>query len=639
MVLPLKSITPFLATLLLVGGVSAVSVLRADPPSAIQPPVIAAPVTPAVTVEQTAAGRPDFGTTSNGGGTDAESLQTLTALKKAGFRHISVSSWMWTIPSKGSPLRDRMNYILGWCDHNDMGVWLLTNIQYGDPGECGDFDQDIKDPVGTVRPYVADWIDTFRGHPSVRGFQLGNEVGPGVPGDAKRFPVYTQAFHDWLGQRYGTIAALNGAWGTSFASFEAVGLPKGSEPGFVDLRRFGDKQFGAFYSAVFDKLYKPVFGSNVGYASKTGADPYTYADYTGATVQAWDDMVSNFPLYNLRVLADCDPRPAYDSELHLYSDENNFFPSVEMSRYRYFTDAITGEWMNTLWGSYTKPNLVAIAAATPNDLADVLRLSPQLRLFNAATRKARIGVLVTQPLLDETGANMVGQPDLGVDPIAPQMNKDTGHGPVPIEDAYAAMGTTGRDWRFVLDRHLSEQANKLDTLIVPATGSIPVDTINKITALPRRVHVEWAGQWPVKTEYGQPLPPQALASLMHRCRQDADIYAAANRYADPHLADFYQQHTTVNYRWWNPTIIYYSFGVHYPQVEARHVSGPNGVQYVLLINHTYNTITLPNFTRLPWANDDQSVVDMTPSVPVALNFTDPIVLRSLDIRLFRYQER
>ena len=619
--------------LLLFGGVSAVSVAHADPKPATAAPAV---FTPAVTPAQTAAGRPDFGTTSNGGGTDAESLANLTAIKKAGFRHISVSSWMWTIPSKGSPLRDRMNYILNWCDHNDMGVWLLTNIQYGDPGECGDFDQDIKDPLGVVRPYVADWIDTFKGHPCVRGFQLGNEVGPGVAQDVKRFPIYTKAFHDWLGQRYGTIGALNAAWGTQFADFEAVGLPKGNEPGFIDLQRFGDKQFGAFYSAVFDGLYKPVFGNNIGYASKTGADPYIYANYPGATVQAWDDDVANYPLYSLRALADCDPRPAYDSELHLYADAYNYFASIPRTRYRYFTDAVTGEWMNTQWGAYSRPDLMAIAATVPGDLADVLRLSPQLKLFNAATRKARIGVLITQPLDDETGGNIRTQPPAGVPRPLPPSPK---HGPVPLEDAYAAMGATGRDWRYILDRNLPSQAGKIDALIVPATASIPVDTIHKIVALPKNVRVEWGGKWPVTTEYGQPLPPTALASLMRRCHPNADIYAAANRFTDQRLPKFYRKTTLVDYWDWAPATSYYPYAVNYPYIEARQATGTNNVKYVLLINHDQKEITISAVTALPWYDPSQKVVDMTSSQPVVLEPTDMVVLHSLDIRILRYQKK
>jgi hypothetical protein len=50
-------------------------------------------------------------------------------------------------------------------------------------------------------------------------------------------------------------------------------------------------------------------------------------------------MVANHPLWQLRVLADTDPRPTFNSEIHLYHDRFQYFPSEQRTRYRYLTDA------------------------------------------------------------------------------------------------------------------------------------------------------------------------------------------------------------------------------------------------------------------------------------------------------------
>jgi len=95
-------------------------------------------------------------------------------IKAEGFKHVNIASWVWTLPHRGSELRRRVDFLLNWTDRNGMGVWLMHNIQYGNPREAGDIEAAFGDPAGYVKPTVDPWVDALRGHPSVLGVQLGN---------------------------------------------------------------------------------------------------------------------------------------------------------------------------------------------------------------------------------------------------------------------------------------------------------------------------------------------------------------------------------------------------------------------------------------------------------------------------------
>ena len=75
-------------------------------------------------------------------------------------------------------------------------------------------------------------VERYGRHPAIRAWQLDNE--PGHHGSAWCWcDSCESAFHDWLRDRYGTIDALNVAWGTVFwsgayPSFDAVSLPRPS---------------------------------------------------------------------------------------------------------------------------------------------------------------------------------------------------------------------------------------------------------------------------------------------------------------------------------------------------------------------------------------------------------------------------
>jgi hypothetical protein len=110
----------------------------------------------------------------------------------------------------------------------------------------------------------AQYLEAFRDAKNARSVILHNE--PGYFWMRERLfdygaPAIT-AFRKWLAQRYGSVQALNAAWGTSFASFETLepsreAPPVSLVPAYLEWRRFhtqGIAEFLAWEHALARKL-------------------------------------------------------------------------------------------------------------------------------------------------------------------------------------------------------------------------------------------------------------------------------------------------------------------------------------------------------------------------------------------------
>ncbi len=80
-----------------------------------------------------------------------------------------------------------------------------------------------------ARRIVTAQVEHYRNHPAVIGWQIDNEFNCGM--DVSFAQTDHAAFRDWLRKRYGTLEALNAAWGTVFWSqtygdWEQIHLPQ-----------------------------------------------------------------------------------------------------------------------------------------------------------------------------------------------------------------------------------------------------------------------------------------------------------------------------------------------------------------------------------------------------------------------------
>jgi beta-galactosidase len=106
---------------------------------------------------------------------------------------------------------------------------------------------------------VTAMAEHFANNPAVIGWQIDNEFG-----DRCYCPACAHAFHEWLQRRYGTLDAMNQAWGTVFWSHEytewaQIPLPmstcRSANPGlWLDFYRFSSDSYAAYQKLQVDIL-------------------------------------------------------------------------------------------------------------------------------------------------------------------------------------------------------------------------------------------------------------------------------------------------------------------------------------------------------------------------------------------------
>ncbi len=144
----------------------------------------------------------------------------------------------------------------------------------------------LEDPVWLGR-VVGRLEDTVRAHADYRPlyYSLGDEVGIAdlaANWDFDRAPVALAAFREWLRGRYASVAALNAAWGSGFADWDAV-EPEGTTAAMArtdgnyaawnDHKRFMDFSFARAIAAGRDAVHR--------------VDPAALAGIEGGQVAGW----------------------------------------------------------------------------------------------------------------------------------------------------------------------------------------------------------------------------------------------------------------------------------------------------------------------------------------------------------------
>ena len=179
-----------------------------------------------------------------------------------------------------------------WTPEHPVEVhWRFLEAQARhrrDPSDLGVFERvpSLSDAgwMGRIQARLGEHV---RAHGPYRPFyySLGDE--PGIADlaaawDFDRSAVSLGAFRAWLRARHGTLEALNAAWGSAFASWEAV-LPEGTTAAMArkddnfaawnDHKAFMDASFGAALRAGTDAVH--------------AADPAALSGIEGGQIPGW----------------------------------------------------------------------------------------------------------------------------------------------------------------------------------------------------------------------------------------------------------------------------------------------------------------------------------------------------------------
>lgn len=537
--------------------------------------------------------------------TSEEALKQMKLIKKDGFDLIEFSSWIWTIPSPGSDMERNVKNVLDWCDGNDVAFVLLHNIQFLSEG--GGLNEGVIHPDNSLK-YVTDWARVLQGHKSVMGVILGNEVGPDI-GSPKDAPVLWNDFRVWLKNRHKSIKNLNNTWKTTYSSFDDIDIPANDAPGIVDVRRYAQLRFADFYAVFFDKAFRPVLGEKL-YGQKTSLDPFVHRACNRNTMVCWDDVVADFPLWEIKCAADTSPKPLFNSELHLYNDGFEYAPSVEASRYRYFTSALIGEYMTAsfAWGQWQKPEIARIHSATPAILVDLKRVENYCKEISKTYRDSELAVLVTE----ENYYRMAASPE-------EQM-----HMPLPI--LYARMSALGRPWRYILEDDLPRF--KRGTIVIWTIG-LKQTSAEALVNMPKTVELVAIGNTPQSDEYSNPLPGTLRSSLEKRCKVIKHIEQSSALLSQKGLPAQYQQTEDVGYFVWSPERGHITCAVPNAALEVKWARTGNGL-VLAVINNTRKAKTAP----IPWSSGQRRVVDLLTGKILTVSEKNSTQFGPLGVRMF-----
>lgn len=154
--------------------------------------------------------------------------------------------------------------------------------------------QYIRDYLGAYAEFCADEPRIFFHEIAQEAYRDFN-----TEGGARREPGYgpaaTAAFHEWLAAEYDDIAALNEAWGTNYASFEAVQQPddryinpdREITPLVAEFERFVEDGYLDYLQLIYESLKagdpsKPVAARHSGLlTSVNGARAFEHCDVLG----------------------------------------------------------------------------------------------------------------------------------------------------------------------------------------------------------------------------------------------------------------------------------------------------------------------------------------------------------------------
>ena len=213
-------------------------------------------------------------------------------------------------------------------------------------------------------------IPRIRHHPALHSLCLSNEP---LSIDSENCHVLPAQWHAWLQERHGTIARLNERWGTQYADFGAVPIPRAAfraEPIVYDFVRLNTEVFAEFHAwmaGVIREMAPDIplhskimigahFGRHnhgpwsidpellAGLSDFNGNDSWKTYSARGDWAMHWHSEIMGYDFQ--RSVAD---KPVFNSENHIIQDRNTDHVPSEYIANAYWQGSIHGQSATTTW--------------------------------------------------------------------------------------------------------------------------------------------------------------------------------------------------------------------------------------------------------------------------------------------------
>ena len=254
------------------------------------------------------------------------------------------------------------HYFPGWA----YAKWPEQARGSGSFGYC----VDAPGPKQVIEKFLRIVVPMFKDKPALHSFCLSNEPNFSRSQDcANTRALWTQ----YLDRTHRTVAALNGCYGSHYATFAEVPIPGPAQPEFYDYSRFNEERFAAWHgwmgkvihslapqALVHAKIQlEGAVLSRWYHKSSWGVDPELFGESTD--LNGNDDIILEpaagsewalaWQLQNLgydiqRSLA---AKPIFNSENHPTLDGYTGYVQPEHFRTALWQGAVHGQGATTIW--------------------------------------------------------------------------------------------------------------------------------------------------------------------------------------------------------------------------------------------------------------------------------------------------
>lgn len=251
--------------------------------------------------------------------------------------------------------------------------WALEKWPHLKECQGGFFKYCVHDPEAraVIEKSLRHVIPRIKDHPALHSVCLSNEP---LCVDLSRCRVTAKAWPAWLERRHGTVAVLNQRWGTAYADFISIPVPKPAfeaTPACLDFIRFNGETFAEFHRWMADVVHsmapdmpvhaKIMMGAHfqktlhgfwsvdperfAALGQYNGNDAYNMFDKDGSLWNnGWRHCQAGYDFQ--RSMADL---PVFNSENHLIVDRDlDVIPPAHLYE-ALWQNALHGQSSTTLW--------------------------------------------------------------------------------------------------------------------------------------------------------------------------------------------------------------------------------------------------------------------------------------------------